>query len=121
MANFARVDKNGVVVDLVKIDTKNNVNSEGVETESIGAAYLERLYGVGGWVQTSFNKSFRKNYATIGGTYNAELDMFLNIKQFNSWVLDENTGEWKPPVDMPVDENKYIWNETNKTWDLVED
>lgn len=120
MANFARIDENSVVVDLVKIDNKNTVDQDGVETESIGKSYLEKMYGVSGWVQTSFNKSFRKNYATIGGTYNADLDMFLNIKPFDSWIVDKSTGEWVSPVSKP-DDNKYTWNETSKTWDLAED
>jgi hypothetical protein len=119
MANFARIDKNGIVVDLVKIDTKNNVDSEGVEREHIGAAYLKKMYGVDGWIQTSFNKTFRKNYATIGGKYDADLDMFLNIKMYPSWIIDESTGEWVAPKKKPLNIDDYSWNETTGEWDLV--
>jgi hypothetical protein len=119
MANFARIDKDNIVVQLVKIDTRNNVDSEGVEREHIGAAYLKNMYGTEGWIQTSFNKTFRKNYAMLGGVYDKELDMFLKIKMYPSWVINHENGEWTAPVQRPTDNNKYSWNESACKWDLV--
>jgi hypothetical protein len=38
----------------------------------------------------------------------------------NSWILNEDTCLWEAPVALPDTENKYTWNETTTTWDLVE-
>jgi hypothetical protein len=35
---------------------------------------------------------------------------------FPSWTLDENTLLYSPPTPMPIDDNKYIWDEKTLTW-----
>ena len=84
---------------------------------------------LGKWVQTSYNTRggihllggtpLRKNYAGIGFTYDADKDAFIPPKPFNSWSLNETTCLWEAPVAYPTDGQKYKWNETNQTWDLV--
>ena len=39
---------------------------------------------------------------------------------FASWILNEETCQWEAPVAYPDDDNRYTWNESNQTWDLVE-
>jgi hypothetical protein len=39
-------------------------------------AFCERLFG-GTWKQTSYNGTFRKNYAGLGYTFNEDLLMLL--------------------------------------------
>jgi hypothetical protein len=83
----------------------------------------------GNWLQTSYNTHagqhnlgatpFRKNYAIIGGTYDATRDAFIPPKPYESWTLDETTCQWEPPVAMPDDDKQYTWNETDQTWDEV--
>lgn len=60
----------------------------------------------GEWIQTSYNtyggqhpegRPLRKNYATIGGTYDKERDAFIPPKFNDSWVLDEETCLWIEP------------------------
>jgi hypothetical protein len=63
---------------------------------------------------------FRKNYAGVGYTYDQERDAFIPPKPFNSWVLNEEICQWEAPVALPDTENRYTWNETTTTWDLVE-
>ena len=63
--------------------------------------------------------TFRKNYAGIGFTYDANKDAFIPPKPFNSWTLNETTCLWEAPVAYPTDGQRYTWNETNQTWDLV--
>jgi hypothetical protein len=46
-------------------------------------------------------------------------DAFIAPKPFNSWILNENTCRWEAPVAMPTDDNKYTWNESTLTWDIV--
>jgi hypothetical protein len=72
-------------------------------------------YG-GYWKQTSYSGSFRKNFAGIGYTYNADLDAFVPPKPYPSWVLDEATCQWKAPVPMPQDGDLYEWDEAAGDW-----
>jgi hypothetical protein len=39
---------------------------------------------------------------------------------FNTWILKEDTCLCNAPVAKPTDENKYTWNESTLTWDIVE-
>ena len=72
-------------------------------------------------------KAFRKNYAGIGYTYDEERDAFIPPKLYSSWVLDEFSCLWVPPIpypsitNIPVQYqiyNNYIWNEINYYWEL---
>jgi hypothetical protein len=82
------------------------------------------------WVQTSYNTyggehrlggtPLRKNYAGVGYTYDSERDAFIPPKPYNSWILDEETCLWNPPVAMPTDGKIYSWNEETLSWDEVE-
>ena len=88
---------------------------KGVEKEHIGAAHLEKILG-GTWKQTSYNGNFRKNYAGIGYSFDEQRNAFIPPKPFNSWVLIEETCQWKAPVDMPTDGQMYSWNEDSGSW-----
>jgi hypothetical protein len=70
----------------------------------------------GGYIEYSPSGEFRKTYAMIGGTYNKDLDIFINPKPFESWVLDEN-HDWQPPIVKPTKEGFiYIWDEQTTSW-----
>lgn len=84
----------------------------------------------GEWIQTSYNThggvhsdggtSLRKNYASIGYTYDRTKDAFIAPQPFPSWTLDEETCLWKAPTAHPDDGKIYTWNEDTLAWDLVE-
>lgn len=38
------------------------------------------------------------------------------IHGFPSWVFDEENCRFKPPIPMPIDENKYKWDEPSLSW-----
>ena len=79
----------------------------------------------GEWIQTSYNthggqhpegRPLRKNYAGIGFTYDRTRDAFIPPKPYASWVLNETTCLWEPPVAYPSDGKRYIWNEVTTSW-----
>ena len=121
MAHFAQLDGNNVVTQVIVVDNKDCSDANGVEKESIGIAFCERLFG-GNWKQTSYNGNKRKNYAGIGYTYNADIDAFVPPKPFASWVLNNETAQWDAPVAMPEDAGtgdppkRYSWNEATTSW-----
>lgn len=91
----------------------------------------------GDWVQTSYNTRgnihydgngipdggipMRKNYAGIGYSYNKDLDAFIPPKPYASWILDEETCLWNPPVSKPSNGVRYLWDEEVKNWISSED
>jgi hypothetical protein len=115
MAHFAKLDNNNVVTQVIVVDNADTVDRFGEEKEYIGVAFCEKVLG-GRWVQTSYNGNKRKNYAGIGFTYNEDIDAFVPSKPYPSWVLNESTARWNPPVAMPQDGKSYDWNETSLSW-----
>lgn len=115
MAHFAEIGENNLVLQVIVVDNKDTMDTFGVEREEIGAEFCRRLLG-GTWKQTSYNGSFRKNYAGYGFTYDSVLDAFIPPKLYPSWTLNENTCQWESPVPYPTDGKLYVWNETERTW-----
>jgi hypothetical protein len=115
MAHFAKLGPGNVVEQVIVVDNKDTADAAGIEKEYIGAAFCERLLG-GRWVQTSYNGKIRKNYAGQGYTFDEGRDAFIPPKPFASWVLNEETCQWKAPVDMPTDGQMYSWDEATTSW-----
>ena len=114
MASFVKLE-NGIVVQGTVVNNAELLDENGVESESKGIAFCSNLLG-GTWKQTSYNARIRKNYAGIGYTYDETLDAFVPPKPFNSWLLDTDKAQWKAPVDMPVDDKRYTWDEATTSW-----
>ena len=115
MSHFAKVE-NGIVTQVIVAE------QDFVDTQE------------GTWVQTSYNTrggvhyapdsqepdggvAMRKNYAGIGFTYDATRDAFIPQQPFQSWILNEDTCLWEPPVPHPADGKFYSWNEEAQQWD----
>ena len=120
MAHFAKIGLNNKVIAVHSVHNDVLKDSNGVEQEVNGINFLTDLHGWAIWVQTSYNKNFRKNFAGIGYTYDEDRDAFIPKKPFNSWILNEDTCLWNAPVSYPQDNNRYTWNEQNQSWDLIE-
>lgn len=119
MAHFARLDENNIVIDIQVINNQDILDESMNESESIGIALCEKIFNGGTWVQTSYNDNFRKNYAGIGFYYDPIRDAFIppQVPEFPSFVLDEETCRWVPPVQRPGD--NYIWNESLVQWEEI--
>lgn len=114
MAHFAQIDDSGTVLSVIVVHN-NELDENGVESETKGIAFCQSLFG-GSWVQTSYNARIRKNYASVGFTYDADRDAFIPPKPFPSWVLDEERCVWQAPVQMPSDGKFYLWDEGGLCW-----
>jgi hypothetical protein len=120
MAHYAFLDENNIVTEVI-----TGVDEDIVQTDLDGSQVggsseaWETWYGnFRGQVckRTSYNGNYRKNYAGTGYTYNEDRDAFIPPKPFESWVLDENTCFWNPPVPYPTDGKMYTWNEEELKW-----
>ncbi len=118
MAHFAQLDENNVVVQVIVVKNDEILDENGNESEAKGIAFCQSLCGTDTrWVQTSYNSNFRKRYATVGGTYDSVLDVFVNPKpiSYPSFVLDPVSTDWVPPLPRPTD-NVYYWDEATISW-----
>jgi hypothetical protein len=115
MAYFAKLDENNIVTEVISVSDSVCVDSNEIEQEEIGVAFCQNLFG-GTWKQTSFNRRIRKQFASIGFSYDEETDSFVPPKPYPSWVLDEE-NVWRAPTRLPLDaEGVWLWNEENLIW-----
>lgn len=116
MAHFAKLDKNNIVLE---VNIVNNDLLDSSNEEQSGIAFLtEWSGGYSNWKQTSYNKTFRKNYAGIGYEYDPDWDAFRPPKPYPSWKLNYETFQWFPPIPAPDAVEGFIWrwSEDNKEW-----
>lgn len=131
MASFAKLNPENIVEQVISIHN-NELLDNGIESEQKGIEFCKFLYGQNTiWKQTSYNTKggihllggtpFRKNHAGIGYIYDEQRDAFISPKPFDSWILEENTCTWKPPITKPSispeDDFIYIWNESIVNWE----
>lgn len=116
MAHFAKLDSDNKVVTVLVVDNDVLVDDNGTESEQRGIEYLANIFGYQKWKQTSYNGSFRKNYAGVDYIYNEKMDAFIPPQPYPSWVLNEQLCQWQPPVAYPTDDFSYVWNEETVSW-----
>lgn len=123
MAHFALLDENNVVVTVLCGRQEDDGQEEALFART-GQVYRQTSYNTRGGVYydpetgepaKDQSKSFRKNYAAIGFTYDEKRDAFIPPKLYESWVLDEDSCQWVPPFEAP-NNGQYYWNETEKNW-----
>ena len=122
--NISGINSENLVTEVIVINNDVILDSNGEEQESLGVDFCKLIYGDGTYKQTSYNSKIRKNMAAIGSTYDSTRDAFIRPKRYSSWILDESTCRWKPPVDEPSDsETKggnvlYQWDESSTSWKI---
>ena len=116
MAHFAKLNKDNIVIDVVVVNNNVLIDSENKESEAKGIKFLQDIYRYDSWIQTSYNGSFRKNYAGIGYTYDATRDAFIPPKEFEDFILNEDTCMWEPPIPYPTDGKSYLWDGDSSDW-----
>ena len=121
MAYFAKLGTGNIIETVISINNSVITDANGIEQEQLGVDFINKLYNTRDvWKQTSYNNNIRKNFAGIGYQYDQTRDAFIAPKPFNSWILNEDTCIWNAPVAYPQDDNRYTWNESTLTWDIVE-
>ena len=100
MAHFTELDQNNIVLRVIVVSNDMLLDENENESEAVGIAFCQLLFGANTiWKQTSYNASFRKNYAGIGYTYDVERDAFIApMPDGDGLILDENTCQWRNPA-----------------------
>jgi hypothetical protein len=132
MAHFAQLNEFNIVIQVIVVNDKELIDSNGNELEDLGIKYCKSLFGEDtNWKKTSYNFTFRHKYAQIGDRYDEDLNAFIVQKSnlFPNHILNLETLEWEPPISKPIlseEEIKlgydYIWDQelnsedTTKGW-----
>ena len=141
MAHFAKIGLNSKVIAVHAVNNSDCLNADGVEDETIGQQFLERLHSwpASMWIQTSYNtgrnqhssgdnsKALRGNYAGIGYTWNEDNQIFWPPQPYPSWVKDTTDARWHSPIGDPpavtaeelATYSYYDWDEDNQLWTLT--
>jgi len=117
MSHFAKLDENNVVIF---VTVGRDEDDENELTARTGDVYKRTSYNTYGGQHQLGGTPFRKNYAGLGYTYNAQRDAFIPPQPHQSWTLDEDTCLWQPPAPMPSYGNMYYWDEATLSWTLIE-
>ena len=119
MAHYAFLDANNVVTEVIpgKDEGEDGIDWEQHYGEFRGQTCKRTSYNTVGGVHTAGGTPYRKNYAGIGYTYDEQLEAFIPPQPFASWLLNEQSCLWEPPVPMPTDGAIYRWNESTLTWE----
>lgn len=119
MAHYALLDKNNIVTQVITGVDENitQINLDGTEVGGSSEAW-ENFYGEffhKNCKRTSYNNNYRKNFASIGYTFDFERDAFIPPQPYNSWILNEESCLWDPPVARP-EVDLCFWDEETMTW-----
>jgi hypothetical protein len=116
MAHYALIDENNIVTQVIVVSNDDILDDTGNESEEIGLNFLENLFGHRNWKQTSYNNSFRKNYAGIGYRYYQEHDGFAGPQPYPSWTLNVESLIWESPIPRPNEDSFFTWDEDSLQW-----
>lgn len=93
MAHYAFVNAQGIVEQVI-VAEQDVINSGLFGNPS---SWVQTSYNTYGGVHRNGGKPLRKNYASIGYTYDPKRDAFIPPKPIESATLDEATCLWNIP------------------------
>ena len=125
MAHYALINSDNIVVQVITGVDENIIqtNTDGTQVGGSSEAW-EQFYASLPWFEgltckrTSYNGNIRKNFANPGFFYDKEKDVFIPTSPFPSWILNEETCKWEPPIPKPTVPEGYhcTWLEEEGDW-----
>lgn len=126
MSHFAHITPQNIVDNVLVVD------QDFINTGALGDPRQ--------WFQTSYNTrggihydpdtglpdglpQLRKNFAQPGMIFDLARDAFYWSKPSTnpSFIFNENSCLWEPPIPYPTDGKSYYWSEKNLAWLLMPD
>ena len=104
------------IENIPPIGTDNTLYWEGWYRHHGKVQAVRRMsYNTQGGVHKLGGTPFRKNYAGVGYMYDPVRDAFYAPQPYDSWVLNEDSCYWEPPVPRPEGMD-WHWNEATLEW-----
>lgn len=111
MAHFAKV-LDGKVIQIIVAEPEffNNF------VDSSAGEWIQTSYNTVGGVHRLGGTPLRKNFASIGYSYDRILDAFIPPQPYKSWKLNKETCLWEAPIPIPENMINAKWNEETQSW-----
>jgi hypothetical protein len=115
MAHWAEINDNNIVTRVVVMNNDEH-DDEGQQwlLDNLGGTWIKTSYNTFGNTHKLGGTPLHKNYAGVGFIWDG-----IGFKQEQphpTWVLDEETYLWRPPVEYPNDGLFYYWEEETQEW-----
>jgi hypothetical protein len=118
MAHYALLDENNIVTEII-VGVDEDELIDGIDPEIWYGNFRGQKC-----VRTSYNTlanqhrngktPFRGNYAKIGGSYDPINDIFIDKKEKEYFVFNEEKLIWEYPTPQPGP--LHVWNEESMEW-----
>lgn len=114
MSHFAKINKDNIVTEVIVAE------QEFIDSGIVGDP--------ASWIQTSYNTwhgkhpnntPLRKNFASVGFTYDKKLDAFIPPQPYPSWKFNKTICDWEPPIPCPITPIPHYWDEDELQWKSV--
>ena len=102
---YAFIDNDDTIVDILVFD-KNKNNTSIIETLCITKNYKQAII------------CDEYDYASVGSFWTGI--KFIPIKDYPSWIWNDELNFWEPPISYPRDGKSYFWNESEIKWQEIE-
>lgn len=121
MAHWAEIDENNNVIRVTVGDNNDPRGDEGYQwlIDNLGGTWIKTSYNTWGNKHLLGGTPLHKNYAGMEGTiWRPDLQGFVppKPKEHPSFILDEETCLWVPPIPKPDNEQDWWWDEESQQW-----
>jgi hypothetical protein len=108
MANYAVLNKDNIVVNVIYFRNEDITDANGNESDKKAEDIFKFIRNKFSedelrLVKTSYNSNIRANYASIGSKYDEERDIFIPPKPNDTFTFNEETCNW-----VPINPGDYI-------------
>lgn len=101
--NYAFIDQNNKVINTAVVIKNDN--------EIIN--FLKQEYGALDAIEYDLSVPCYLNITEWTGKY------WKNPHIYNSWIWNNDIGQYEPPVEYPNDGEEYVWDESLTSWLLL--
>ena len=119
MANYAVVDENNKVINVVVISDFQCEDENGNEVHEKVCCMKDQICGCDSThklIKTSYNGNIRGKYAGVGDEWNEELQKFISPSPRPYFVYNSETNSWDHPIPKPERTQFQIDNQLDYFW-----
>jgi hypothetical protein len=125
MAHYAKIGLNNRVIAVNPVDNDIIINADKREDDDLAVRHLITTTGWPFWIKCSYNTKAGKHYTAEREESDTQEKALRKNYPSIGWTYDEDKCIWIAPVDEPSEnyresgnDTPYMinWNETNQRW-----
>ena len=127
MADFAQLNSDNLVKQVIVVDDNTITDNNGRVSEYVGVSFCQQIVNDFSTVWKQTSNTMRGNPAGIGMIYMsnvstlglASTDIFIKVQPYQSWTVGVNTASWFAPIAEPALTSSQISDNKTYSWDEV--